>query len=504
MKPAGIPSPIDLFARLEWLDGRPLLNTMEPYRRELMMRALYTFRPDGVPLYNQVLSGRGKKNWKTADLTLAALYRLLIWPTSAAGNDCLLLANDEGQAGDDLALAKKLVACNPELNAELIVLGREIRRKDRNGALQVLPAGDVKGAHGKTALFIGFDEIHSYRDWGILESLAPDPTRSDVLTWITSYDTIWNSPGVPLFDLKRVGKAGDDPRMLFSWYSGDLCTDPAFAELPPEQRANPSMGSWPEGAAYLEQQRRRLPAHKFRRLHLNLPGAPDGAFFDGEMVQRAVVPGVRRLARRADRHYVAFVDMSGGSSDDACLGIAHAEEGRAVLDLVVSQDGGVPFDPRLAVRKFARTLDEYGLNKVVGDAYAGDTFRHAFRDEGVHYHVSTRSKSELYEALEPRLNAGEVELVDVPKLTEQLLTLVVRGTRVDHVPGGHDDFANAAAGAIVHAPAARPSRYRPAEVQADEWAGGPSGHTGRPQVVLGHQAARRRVNRESFHPRRMQ
>ncbi|MPZ31199.1 MAG: hypothetical protein GEV13_09420 [Rhodospirillales bacterium] len=485
------PSPIDFYGRLCWLDGRPLLDTMETYRRELMTRALYTFRPDAAPLYNLVLSGRGKKNWKSTDLVLAAFYRLVIWE-SRAGNDCFVLANDEGQAGDDLALAKKLVAANPELGAELVVLGREIRRKDRAGSLQVLPAGDVKGSHGKTALFIGFDEIHGYKSWDIFEALAPDPTRLDTLTWVTSYDTIWNSPGVPLFDMKRTGQAGDDPRMLFSWYSGDLCTDAAFVDLAPEQRANPSMASWPEGAAYIEQQRRRLPSHKFRRLHLNLPGAPDGAFFDGDMVQRAVVSGVRRLAPRSDRHYVAFVDMSGGSSDDACLAVAHAEEGRTVLDLVVSQDGGIPFDPRLAVRKFARTLDEYGLNRVTGDAYAGDTFRHAFRDEGVHYQVAKLSKSEIYEELEPKLNAGEVELVDVPKLTEQLLTLVVRGTRVDHAPGGHDDYANAAAGAIVHAPAARPSRRRPDGTRPDEWAGGPSGRVGRPQVVMGHQAARRR------------
>ena len=134
------------------------------------------------------------------------------------------------------------------------------------------------GAHGKTYLFVGFDEIHGYRDWSLFEALAPDPTRPDALTWIASYDTIWSTPGVPLFDLKRM--ADTDPRMLFSWYSADLCTDPAFADLPPEERANPSMGSWPDGRAYLEQQRRRLPTHKYRRLHLNLPGAPDGAFLD--------------------------------------------------------------------------------------------------------------------------------------------------------------------------------------------------------------------------------
>jgi hypothetical protein len=89
------PSPLDFFAHLHWLDGRPLLDTIEPYRRELFVEVLWTLRPDGRLKYNLVLAGRGKKNWKSADLVLAAFYRLLVWP-SAAGSDVFLLANDEG------------------------------------------------------------------------------------------------------------------------------------------------------------------------------------------------------------------------------------------------------------------------------------------------------------------------------------------------------------------------------------------------------------------------
>ena len=485
-----LPSPIEFYSRLRWLDGRPLLDTMEPYRRELMTRALYTFRPDGSPLYNLVLSGRAKKNWKTTDLVLAALYRLLMWQ-SPAGNDAFVLANDEDQAGDDLALAKKIVQANPQLAAELTVYAREIRRKDDQGAIRILPARDAIGSHGKTALFIGFDEIHGYKSWDIFEALAPDPTRVDTLTWVTSYDTIWNSQGVPLFDMKRAGQAGDDPRMLFSWYSGDVCSDPAFADLSPEHRANPSMASWPEGPAYLEQQRRRLPSHKFRRLHLNLPGAPEGAFFDGAMVDQAIVSGLRVLPARAGRAYSAFVDMSGGSRDDATLAIAHADGARAVLDLVVSQDGGAPFDPSTALRKFVGTLREYGLATVHGDAYAGETFRRAFAEAGIRYLVSERTKTEIYEALEPRLNASEIELLDVPKLHEQLLTLIVRGTHVDHPSGAHDDWANAAAGALVHVQTAR--RTKPDWARADEWAGGPSGpRRDAPKVIMRPQGFWRR------------
>ena len=48
---------------------------------------------------------------------------------------------------------------------EVIVKVKEIVRMDGSGTLAILPARDVMGAHGKTYLFVGFDEIHGYRDW---------------------------------------------------------------------------------------------------------------------------------------------------------------------------------------------------------------------------------------------------------------------------------------------------------------------------------------------------
>jgi hypothetical protein len=148
--------------------------------------------------------------------------------------------------------------------------------------------------------------------------------------------------------------------------------------------------------------------------------------------------------------YHGFVDMSGGSSDDATLGISHYDETRqrAVLNVCMTQAGKPPFNPRLAVTKFAEILKRYRVRFVTGDRYAGTTFENDFQEHGISYQQADCTKSQLYEALEPRINAGEVELLDVPRLTEQLLGLVVRGTKIDHLPGEHDDLANAAAGAL--------------------------------------------------------
>ena len=266
--------PLQFFKLLRWVDGQPLLNVIEPYRRQIFTEALYSFDATGRSVYNLVLCGRAKKNWKTADLVLAALYKLLAWE-SVSGNQCYVLANDLDQANDDLALAKKLIESrdpktlwlkplNPLLNDELVIKQRLIERKDGKGFLEILPAGDVKGSHGKVYVFCGYDEIHGYKTWDLMEALALDPTRHDSIQWITSYASIYHRPGVPLFDLFARGKSGKDRRMYFSWYAADFTTDKSCESLSPEERANPSRESWGDDD-YLSTEQGRLPSHKFRR-----------------------------------------------------------------------------------------------------------------------------------------------------------------------------------------------------------------------------------------------
>jgi hypothetical protein len=430
---------------LVWLDGRPLVDVIEPYRWSIF-DAAFARGDDGLAfLYNLVLAGRGKKNWKTADQIFAELYALL--DDSPGGNQVLHLANDEGQGLDALDLAKKLVACNPLLDAALVVRKNRIERRDGKGFIEVLPAQDAIGSHGKTYRFLGIDEVHGYKNYEILEALALDPTRPDAQQWITSYASLYHKPGVPLFDLMKAGREGRDPRMLFSWYAADFTTDPDFSDKRPEERANPSMASWGNDE-YLAQQQRRLPAHKFRRLHLNLPGLPEGSAFQPEPVMNAIVRGVTDRVREAHLTYRAFVDMSGGSSDDAVLAIGHVDHDRAVVDRVINQGQPAPFDPRVAVERFVGILREFGLSTVTGDRYAGETFRADFERHGIHYRLAEQTRSQLYEALQPWLNGSRVLLPDVPVLEQQLLGLVWRGGKIDHPNGEHDDYANAAAGCV--------------------------------------------------------
>jgi hypothetical protein len=156
--------------------------------------------------------------------------------------------------------------------------------------------------------------------------------------------------------------------------------------------------------------------------------------------------------------YTGFVDPSGGSSDSFTLGIAHKENGIAVLDLV--REVKPPFSPETVVKEFADNLRRYRVTKVVGDRYAAEWPREQFRKHGVAYHPSERTKSEIYLELLAQINSRVVDLLDHPRLIAQLTGLERRTSRggrdsIDHAPNAHDDVANAVGGSLMLASAVR-------------------------------------------------
>jgi hypothetical protein len=90
----------------------------------------------------------------------------------------------------------------------------------------------------------------------------------------------------------------------------------------------------------------------------------------------------------------------------------------------------------------------------VGDRWGGEFLRAEFVKHGIAYTPSELTKADIFRELLSLLNAARVELLDLGRLRGQLVALERRarsGGRdlVDHPPGGHDDVANAAAGALV-------------------------------------------------------
>ena len=176
-------------------------------------------------------------------------------------------------------------------------------------------------------------------------------------------------------------------------------------------------------------------------------------FVSMDVLDACTADGVFELPPISGATYVAFVDPSGGSSDSMTLAIAHRDKfGIAILDCI--REVRPPFSPESVVDEFCAVLKQYHLTRVCGDRYAGEWPRERFRMCGVTYELSEKPKNDIYRDMLPLLNSRKCQLLDDRRLIAQLHGLerrTARGGRdsIDHSPGGHDDIANAVAGALV-------------------------------------------------------
>ena len=176
------------------------------------------------------------------------------------------------------------------------------------------------------------------------------------------------------------------------------------------------------------------------------------SFVDRTVVEACVIPSRFELPYLKDFQYSAFCDPSGGSQDSMTLTIAHREEKRVVLDAI--RERRPPFSPENVILEFVETLKSYQIKAVRGDKYGGEWPRERFRVNGVDYQIAEKTKSEYYQAFLPIINSKNVDLLDLPKLINQLVSLERRTGRsgkdsIDHSVGSHDDVVNSVAGVAV-------------------------------------------------------
>jgi hypothetical protein len=135
-----------------------------------------------------------------------------------------------------------------------------------------------------------------------------------------------------------------------------------------------------------------------------------------------------------------------------------------------------PFQPDNAVSEFAALMKTYGINRAQSDKYAGDWPIQAFAKSGIKLEPSAAPKSDLYHELLPLLNAARCSLLDHPRLVSQLCGLERRTSRggrdsIDHGVHGHDDVANACAGALLLVGARQPMRISPRALERSRQTG---------------------------------
>jgi hypothetical protein len=172
-----------------------------------------------------------------------------------------------------------------------------------------------------------------------------------------------------------------------------------------------------------------------------------------ELVEAVTMWGRSDLPPEAGVTYSAFCDPSGGLSDAMTLAVGHLSvDNLCVLDRLL--EIRPPFDPEVAVAQCASVLRDYRVLSVQGDHYAGLWPVARFAEHGITFEQCARPKSDLYMDLLPLFNARRIELLESNRLLREFCGLERKTSRsgrdsVDHIPGSHDDNANAVAGLLV-------------------------------------------------------
>jgi hypothetical protein len=176
------------------------------------------------------------------------------------------------------------------------------------------------------------------------------------------------------------------------------------------------------------------------------------SFISRDLLEAAIDRGVTVRPPQPDIVYKSFCDPSGGSGDSFTMAVAHAEGDTAVLDCLIEIHA--PFNPDDATLRIAATLKSYKISSTVADRYAAQWPVSAFDRNGIKLEHSERDRSAIYLDALPLFASGRARLLDNPRLISQFAQLERRTfatgkDRVDHGRAGHDDCANAVAGAMV-------------------------------------------------------
>ncbi len=386
----------------------------------------------------------GRRGGKTHVSALLAVFEALFRDHRAKLSPgevatVLVIAADRPQARTAMRYVRGLIEGNPML-AKMLTRETETTLEFSNRAAIEIGTASFRSVRGYTLAAVIADEIAFWHSDGanpdreIIQALRP--ALATLGGKLLALSSPYAKRGA-LWDAYRRSFANDVECRVLVAQAPTLTMNPSIAADVVER----ALADDPEAARaeYLAEFRSGI-----------------AAFLDAELLEGCMRPKPLELPPCTGITYHAFVDPAGGGADEFTLSIAHRENDEAVIDLVRGRRGS----PADAVAEFAGVLKGYGIKRVTGDRYAGRWPRDEFQKHSIAYEVAEQDRSALYLELLAALNSGRVELPPCELTRRQLAGLERRTSRtgrdvIDHAPGGHDDRANAVAGAV----AAMPMRY---------------------------------------------
>ena len=436
----------DLFGGDSWTTWRSVLKGAfaEPMTAEerVAFRSVTDRDPPGQRCAS-CGSSRAEEEERTQRLQLVAVHAAaftdftdVLRPGEKATMLCL--ANGKDQARIVLGYIRGLFNNNDDLRA-MITRETADGLELNNGSEIIVASNDFRSVRGRTLSCVIFDEAAFWRSE---YSASPDYEVYNAV--VPAQATV---PGAILIGISSPYKRSG---LLFGKWRKHYGKDgDVLVVRAPSRTLNPTLAQSIVDAA-MEADPEAAAAEWMAEFRSDLSD-----FVSRAVVDACIDPGCheRPPRRSMGNKYVAFIDASGGSGGDSMtLGVAHTESSIPTLDVI--RERRPPFSPDDVVAEYTRLMKDYGITRAESDHWGGDWVAGSFRKFGVTVVPSAKPKSDLYREVLPMLNAHRCALLDNSRLVSQLCSLERRVGRsgkdfIDHAPGGHDDLANACAGALL-------------------------------------------------------
>ena len=395
-------------------------------------------------LWIQSGRGSGKTRFSSALLVHKAVQK---YDTLAPGEraKCFLIAQNRQTARQAYSFTRGIIKQNKTISRMVIAETKSSISLNNNVDIEIVSAS-FKHVRGFSVVCAILDEIAFYwisteaanSDREIINAIRPGLARvpNSLLLAISSP----HSARGALYESNRKYFGNNESDSVLFWLSKTKDMNPQFDadEIKRAFEEDPGSAKTEYDAEFKKESE---------------------SFISAEMYDACVATDRQVLTPSRDKNYVAFVDTAGGSgSDSTALSIGHIEQNKddaSIYFIDVLVERKPPFDPAATLEELSMVLKEYRITTVYGDRFAGSFPKEAFSKSGIKFVTTDQSKSNIYQAALPLLTSGKVELLDKPRLRNQMINLERKSTTggrvaIDHARSGHDDTANAVAGCIVH------------------------------------------------------
>lgn len=296
------------------LENGTLLK-LEDFQKKIL-RDIFTNRDkNGLRKYNVALLGIPKKNGKSTIASGVALYMLFC---DVFGAEVYSVAGDKDQAKIIFQMTKRAIERNPILFDSVKIYKDSIIVPSTNSSYSVLSA-DAPTAHGLNPSCVIFDELWNQPNRDLYDALTQSPVRKEPMTFVVTY--AGSDQTSLLYQLYQMGMQKRDKKMFFFWSEVNLA-------------------SW-VSETYLAQQRMRLPANVYQRLHENKWCQGENSFISREEVEACKDYALKpQLGGREGIKYYLAVDL-GLTRDRTVLTICHkdSESNLVYLDFIKTYSG---------------------------------------------------------------------------------------------------------------------------------------------------------------------